>query len=193
MSAIVAPNVGGSTEGSYTTKDQLERFDKEKRKVMGCSCFSALIIAIVVLILLALVAAFALITQLKSDIETVLSCNGISGQWRRVAYLNTNRTYIECPGSLQATTNPPSCRISGSSPTCSSVFFSSGGLPYSQVCGRIHGRYSGSPGAFNNFTIHRSHFRTTIDGNYVDGVSLSYGMSPEKLCLDICSHNTSSE
>ena len=58
--------------------------------------------------------------------STALTCNGISGQWRRVAYLDTNQTNYECPGSLQANTS--SCRIFESSPTCSSVFFSSGGL-----------------------------------------------------------------
>ena len=109
--------------------------------------------------------------------STALTCNGISGQWRRVAYLDTNRTNIECPGSLQATTNPPSCRISGSSPTCSSVFFSSGGLPYSQVCGRVYGRYSGTPDGFDTFPDDRPAF-PTINNNYVDGVCLSYGMNP---------------
>ena len=109
--------------------------------------------------------------------STALTCNGISGQWRRVAYLDTNQTNIECPGSLQGTNNPPSCRIFGSSPTCSSAFFSSGGLPYSQVCGRIYGRYSLTPDAFDTFPVDRPAF-PTINDNYVDGVSLSYGMNP---------------
>ena len=109
--------------------------------------------------------------------STALTCNGISGQWRRVAYLDTNQTNIECPGCLKATTNSPSCRIFGNSPTCSSAFFSSGGLPYSQVCGRIYGRYSRTPDAFDNFPDDRPD-TPTIDDNYVDGVSLSYGMSP---------------
>ena len=114
---------------------------------------------------------------MNCDTSTALTCNGISGQWRRVTYLDTNQTNIECPGSLLATTNPPSCRISGSSPTCSSVFFSSGCLPYSQVCGRVYGRYSGTPDAFDTFPANRP-ASPTIDDNYVDGVSLSYGMSP---------------
>ena len=109
--------------------------------------------------------------------STALTCNGISGQWTRVAYLDTSQTNIKCPGSLQATTNPPSCRICSSSPTCSSVFFSSGGSPYSQVCGRIYGRYSGTPDAFDPVTVGRPN-SPTIDDNYVDGVSLSYGMNP---------------
>ena len=109
--------------------------------------------------------------------STALTCNGISGQWSRVAYLDTSQTNMECPGSLQATTNPPSCRIFGNSPTCSSVFFSSGGLPYSQVCGRIEGRYSLSPDGFDTFPAGRPN-SPTIEDNYVDGVSLSYGMRP---------------
>ena len=110
--------------------------------------------------------------------STTLTCNGISGQWRRVAYLNTtSQKNIKCPGCLKATTNPPSCRIFGSSPTCSSAFFSSGGLPYTQVCGRIYGRYSDSPDAFDPLAAGRP-ASPTIDDNYVDGVSLSYGMNP---------------
>ena len=110
--------------------------------------------------------------------STALTCNGTSGRWRRVAYLNTtSQTNIECPGCLKAATNPPSCRIFGKSPTCSSAFFSTGGLPYTQVCGRIYGRYSLTPDAFDTFPAGRS-ASPTIDDNYVDGVSLSYGMSP---------------
>ena len=109
--------------------------------------------------------------------STALTCNGISGQWRRVAYLDTSQANIECPGNLQATNNPPSCRIFGSNPICSPVFFPSGGIPYSQVCGRIYGRYSNNPDAFDTFTGVRPNF-PTINDNYVDGVSLSYGMNP---------------
>ena len=109
--------------------------------------------------------------------STALTCNGISGQWRRVAYLDTSQTNIECPGNLQAITNPPSCRIIGSNPICSPVFFPSGGIPYSQVCGRIYGRYSNTPDAFDTFPVNRPVF-PTINDNYVDGVSLSYGMNP---------------
>ena len=52
----------------------------------------------------------------------------------------------------------PSCGNFESSPSCSSVFFSSGGLPYSQVCHRIHGRYSGAPDAFNTSPVEDPNF-----------------------------------
>ena len=113
---------------------------------------------------------------MESSTSTALTCNGIYGQWRRVAYLDTSQTNIECPGSLQATTNPPSCRIFESNPTCSSVFFSSDGSPYSQVCGRIYGRYSLTLDGFDTFPLDRPAF-PTINDNYVDGVSLSYGIN----------------
>ena len=63
------------------------------------------------------------------------------------------------------------------------MFFSSGGLPYFQVCGRIHGRYSRAPDALY-FSCGRPKF-PTIDDNYVDGVSLSYGMNPWTLAVTI--------
>ena len=110
--------------------------------------------------------------------STALTCNGISGQWRRVAYLDTSQTNIECPGSLQSTTNPPSCRIFANSAICSSVLFSSGGLPYSQVCGRIYRRCSGTPDAFDIVFPGDRPPSPTIDDNYVDGISISYGMNP---------------
>jgi len=75
---------------------------------------------------------------------TALTCNGISGQWRRVAYL-----------------------------------FSSDGLPYSPVCGRVHGTYYGTPDAFEPYQNSRTS-NPTIEDNYVDGVSLTYGTSPRK-------------
>ena len=87
------------------------------------------------------------------------ACNGISGQWRRVAYLDTRQANIECPGNLQAANN--SCRIFGSNPICSPVFFPSGGIPHSQVCGRIYGRYSNTPDAFDTFPVDRLAFPTT--------------------------------
>ena len=113
----------------------------------------------------------------RCSTSTALTCNGISGQWRRVAYLDTSQTNFECPGSLQTITNPTSCRIFGSSPTCSSVLFSSGDIPYSQVCGRVYGRYSNTPDAFDTLPGNRPD-SPTIDDNYVDGVSLSYSMNP---------------
>jgi len=37
---------------------------------------------------------------LNCTTNTALTCNGISGQWRRVAYLDTSQAKVQCPGSL---------------------------------------------------------------------------------------------
>ena len=53
---------------------------------------------------------------------------------------------------------------------CSSTTFYVGGLPYSQVCGRIKGYQFGATFAFLQYL-------QGIDGQYVDGVSLTHGRS----------------
>ena len=90
-----------------------------------------------------------------------------------MAYLDTNKEDMNCPISLEARRNPSSCIIRGSDPQCSSVNFSSDNLPYSKVCGRIHAYYYGDP-------VIIPQRKKNIDGNYVDGVSLTYGMGPRK-------------
>ena len=94
--------------------------------------------------------------------------------WTRVAYLNmSDTTQTSCPGDWELITTPKrSCGRPANADrrTCHSAFFQS--LSYSQVCGRIVGYQFGHPQAFvNEYTGHPQ----TIDGAYVDGVSLTYG------------------
>ena len=110
------------------------------------------------------------------DCSTNTTCNGISGQWRRVAYLDMNEPNMNCPGRLQAVVNPSSCRINVSGAKCSSVVFSSNNKPYSKICGRIHAYYHGEPDGLSLESTRRPE-STTIDDIYVDGISLTYGMS----------------
>ena len=53
---------------------------------------------------------------------------------------------------------------------CSSVTFSSAALEYSKVCGRIKAYQIGSTDSFGGGSIGQ-----TIDGYYVDGISLTHG------------------
>ena len=69
---------------------------------------------------------------------TTLSCNGVTGGWRRVAYLNTCCGPIQCPRGLQMRIDPPSCRRNSSSAGCSSIFYSSHDIPYSCIYGRVN-------------------------------------------------------
>ena len=103
------------------------------------------------------------------------TCNNVPGNWRRVAYLNV--TSSNCPKSLQHDAGESSCKICGAGPKCSSVTYPSGGLSYCQVCGRINVQYSGTPDGLESFSSQRL-VSTSVDDNYVDGVSLTYGTCP---------------
>ena len=106
------------------------------------------------------------IHQIANSVIASTVCNG----WRRVAFINMTDTSYNCPTGLNLTSY--SKRTCGRSHTthggCSSTTFSVGGLPYSQVCGRIRGYQFGATDAF---------YRPSqgIDSYYVDGVSLTHG------------------
>ena len=90
--------------------------------------------------------------------------------WRRVAFIDMTDTSYDCPTGLNLTSY--SKRTCGQSHTttggCSSTTFSVGGLPYSQVCGRMRGYQFGATSAFYHST-------QGIDSYYVEGVSLTHG------------------
>ena len=80
-----------------------------------------------------------------------------------------------CPTTWYANT-PSSCgRLSQSQvPGCDSVLIPTNGVGYQKVCGRFLGYQIGTPDAFNMaFSPNIDH---TIEGNYVDGISITYGL-----------------
>ena len=99
----------------------------------------------------------------------------ITGGWVRAANLNMTDPDQQCPGNLQLSyTNP--IRLCGrSTGGCDSVTFTTYGVQYRQVCGRVRGYQFGSPDAFNYQSP-----STNIDSPYVDGVSITHGASPRK-------------
>ena len=102
------------------------------------------------------------------------TCNGTPG-WRRVAFINMTDTSYNCPTGLRLIEHPKRTCASPlhSGGQCSSITFSVGGLPYSQVCGRMRGYQFGVTDAFHGY-IHQD-YRQGIDGYYIDGVSLTHG------------------
>ena len=109
------------------------------------------------------IAGFAAITTGHIHI-----CNGTPG-WRRIAFINMTDTSYNCPTGLNLTSySKRTCGRSQESSGCSSTTFSVGGLPYSQVCGRIRGYQFGATSAFYIFS-------QGINGYYVDGISLTHG------------------
>ena len=90
-----------------------------------------------------------------------------------MAYLNMTDSSQTCP-SAWATINTPvrACgRQPSNSGSCNSVFYSTNGLSYTQVCGRINGFQYGFTNAFRPFLRDG----TSLDSWYVDGVSLTHG------------------
>ena len=79
-------------------------------------------------------------------------------------------TSYSCPTGLNLTSySKRTCGRSHLDSGCSSTTFDVGGLPYSQVCGRIKGYQFGATSAFYDI------FNQGIDGIYVEGVSLTHG------------------
>ena len=112
-----------------------------------------------------------LVNETVYDIAASYShtCNGTPG-WKRIAFINMTDTSYSCPTGLNLTSySKRTCgRSHFNSYGCSSTTFDIGGLPYSQVCGRIKGYTFGSTNAFWQYL-------RGIDGQYVDGVSLTHG------------------
>ena len=94
--------------------------------------------------------------------------------WRRVVFLNMTNTSHVCPTGLRlAGYSRRTCgRASSGDYYCSSTIFSVGGSQYSRVCGRALAYRFGL-----NMGFHGYHYRRTrvIDGQYVDGLSLTHG------------------
>ena len=99
-------------------------------------------------------------------------CCNTAGVWTRVAYLDMTDSTHSCPRGFTLRTDhgKRTCgRITGRG--CTSITYTTHGLQYSRVCGRIIAYQYNSPNAFN---------RDSIDGQYVDGVSITHGENPRK-------------
>ena len=100
---------------------------------------------------------------------------GEEGVWMRVAGVNMTESNSQCPTGLQLVTSPKRlCRKSVTS-GCSLATFPTHGVPYRRVCGKVIGYQYYSPDAFRPFYDNQ---QLTIDGLYVDGVSITHGSSP---------------
>ena len=105
------------------------------------------------------------------------SLNVLRG-WVRVANLNMTDPDQQCPENLNLSyTNP--IRLCGRKTDrgCDSVTFTTYGVQYRQVCGRVKGYQFISP---DGFRWHNCPAPCTINNPYVDGVSVTHGTSPRK-------------
>ena len=105
-----------------------------------------------------------------------LTCKGVSGGWMQVVNLDMTNTTHQCPPGTTLRTDLPKrlCGISVSWLGCSSTIFNLYGIAYSQVCGKIIGYQDRTPDGFGNG------WSNSIDGAYVDGISLTHGSNPRQ-------------
>ena len=115
------------------------------------------------------------------------TCGGVTGGWTRIAHLDMRESDSQCPTGLQ-TRNYTSgniskrlCGIDSVNATYSPVVYTTHGIEYTQVCGKIIAFQDGSTDAFSAYHQQARVNRTlTIDDNYVDGISLTHGRSPRQ-------------
>ena len=97
--------------------------------------------------------------------------------WTRVAHIDMSSHKQSCPGNWTLISNP--IRTCGSTPEagCASAVFSTHGISYSQVCGRVRGYQKGLPEAFGPFKNDR---RYVPAGVVLDGILISHGEGIKK-------------
>ena len=110
--------------------------------------------------------------QVYCDVQRLFSYDS-TGPWTRIAYLNMTDPSQQCPSAwtLQTRSSEPRrlCGKRSSGASCESVVYSTFGINYSHVCGRVIAYQYGSPDAFHESASQ------TIEGPYVDGVSVTHG------------------
>ena len=113
------------------------------------------------------------------DVSAPHTCGGTGG-WRRVVYLNMTDLSTTCPFGWQPTGYlKRTCgRATFGQHTCDSVTFPVSGGEYSRVCGRIKAYQWGITAAFRSYYIADV---TSIDGAYVDGISLTHNDSRQHI------------
>ena len=95
---------------------------------------------------------------------------GSGGGWTRVAYLDMSDATQSCPSGLRyyQSGGVRVCgRTNGGSGCSNSIIFSSNGVSYTQICGRITGYEYGHPDGIDG--------PNNLNANYVDGISITRG------------------
>ena len=104
--------------------------------------------------------------------ENRCSCNESDGKWMRIAYLNMSDPSAQCPDGWREVQSPiRTCRGQFNT-SISSVNYTSYGISYSRVCGRIIAYQFGTPEGFLGY-INQN--QETLDDAYVDGISITFG------------------
>ena len=98
--------------------------------------------------------------------------------WVRVANLNMTDPDQQCPENLQLSYTNPIRMCGRRTSSCDSVIFTTYGVQYQQVCGRVRGYQFASTDAFGLYDC--PVLCNNTDSPYVDGVSITHGANPRK-------------
>ena len=117
------------------------------------------------------------------NMNTEAVCGDSARGWARIAYLNMSDPSHQCPAAWREITSPKrTCGRTNQTLSarggCSSVAFSTHGIPYSRITGRIRGYQVATPDAFGLY-VYAPQSSYNIEYPYMDGVVLTRG-SPKK-------------
>jgi dynein heavy chain len=99
-------------------------------------------------------------------------CGESDGKWMRIAFLNMSDPSAQCPDGWREVQSPiRTCRRQFNT-GINSVNYTSYGILYCRVCGRIVAYQLGTPEEFRGYTVHN---QRTLDDAYVDGISITFG------------------
>ena len=97
-------------------------------------------------------------------------CGNVTGGLTRVAILNNKTRQQLCTDDFTTDENTR-CIRSNDGAGCSNIVFPVMNISYSHICGTVQAFWFGTPDGFTGRSS------TTINDNYVDGISLTYGTS----------------
>ena len=104
--------------------------------------------------------------------EMTKSCGNITGGLTRVALLNSETRPLICTGDFVTVNHDTLCVRNTVDSGCSQIVFPLMNISYSHMCGTVEGYWFGSPDGF--IEVYRT-LNSSINDNYVDGISLTYG------------------
>ena len=102
--------------------------------------------------------------------EMTKSCGNINGGLTRVALLNNKTRPNICTGDFVTVDHDMRCVRNTEDPGCSHIIFPLMNMSYSHICGIVEATWFGFPDGFTG----SSRSSSTINDNYVDGISLTY-------------------
>lgn len=114
------------------------------------------------------------LTRVTCDFDIHQECGGERG-WQQVAFLNMSDPSHHCPPAWTPFPGLRSVRLCGriNDSECNEVPYSTHGVPYTEVCGRVVAYAYGTPNAFEPSSLNPE--RMSVEDPYIDGVVVTKG------------------